>query len=77
MISVDSSVWITHFRNGEPELADLLAEGVVLIHQFVVGELACGTLKSRASLLSDFASLPAALRVSDADVLHLIKARRL
>ena len=77
MVLVDSSVWIAHFRNGVPELAELLAEGIVLMHPFVIGELACGNLKSRASLLADFAALPTVPRVSDADVLHLIEARRL
>ena len=43
MILAGTSVWIDHFRNGHPGLAGRLAEGLVLIHPFVSGELACGT----------------------------------
>ena len=45
MVLVDSSVWIAHFREGQPELARLLMDGLVLMHPFVSGELACGNLK--------------------------------
>lgn len=51
MTLVDTSVWIEHFRAGNPELADLLMEGSVLMHPFVVGELACGNLPDRVRTL--------------------------
>lgn len=62
MTLVDTSVWIAHFRQGQPSLADRLSEGLVLIHPFVTGELACGNLKRRASILSDLNALPSAKR---------------
>jgi predicted nucleic acid-binding protein len=77
MVLADTSVWIEHFRHREPALVDLLSEGLVLIHPFVSGELACGNLKGRAAILSDLHALPPATLASNAEVLHLIEDRRL
>lgn len=40
---VDTSVWIRHFRCGEPALEALLLADRVLVHPMVPGEIACGT----------------------------------
>ena len=77
MVLVDSSIWIAHFRSAQAELADLLAGGLVFMHPFVCGELACGNLKDRVALLSDLSALPQAHRASDTEVMHLIDVRRL
>jgi len=75
MVLADTSVWIQHFRRGEPALAAHLSDGLVLMHPFVSGELACGNLKSRAAILSDLNTLPAADVASHAEVLQLIEDR--
>ena len=77
MVLVDTSIWIDHFRKKEPKLADLLNEGMVVMHPFVLGELACGNLKNRAALLTNLEALPAALPASDEEVLRLIEDRKL
>lgn len=77
MVLADTSVWIEHFRHGEPSLADRLSEGLVLMHPFVSGELACGNLKDRAVVLSDLHALPQAKVASNAEVLQFIEDRRL
>ena len=77
MVLVDTSVWIEHFRHGDPRLAARLSEGLVLMHPFVSGELACGNLKNRAGILSDLHALPPATPSSNAEVLQLIEGRRL
>jgi predicted nucleic acid-binding protein len=77
MVLVDTSVWIAHLRERQPVLADLLCNGLVLAHPFVIGELACGNLSQRESLLADWAALPAADRASDAEVMSLVESRRL
>jgi hypothetical protein len=69
--------WIEHFRAGEPALARLLAEAAVLIHPFVVGELACGNLKKYAIVLSDLGTLPVSKPAPQDEVLQLIEDRRL
>lgn len=44
MILVDTSVWIDHLRAGEGQLVTLLESAQVLIHPFVIGELAGANL---------------------------------
>lgn len=41
-VLVDTPIWIGHFRNLDPEFARLLNEGAVIMHPFVLGEIACG-----------------------------------
>ncbi|HUQ92254.1 MAG TPA: PIN domain-containing protein [Bryobacteraceae bacterium] len=77
MVLVDTSVWIEHFRYGRSNLAHLLSEGRVLMHPFVSGELACGNLKDRATILSRLSALPFATHASNGEVLHLIEDQRL
>ncbi|HUS07134.1 MAG TPA: hypothetical protein VMZ52_12585, partial [Bryobacteraceae bacterium] len=66
MVLVDTSVWIAHFRGELPAVADLLSDGLVLMHPFVAGELACGNLQKRTAILSDLAALPLVARASHA-----------
>ena len=46
MTLVDTSVWIDHLRQTDPDLSDLLMGADVPAHPFVIGELACGNLLS-------------------------------
>ena len=46
MILVDTSVWIDHLRSESLTLSDLLRNGRVLMHPFVLGELACENLNN-------------------------------
>lgn len=77
MILVDISVWIEHFRKRSPVLSELLSSGAALIHPFVVGELACGNLGHRTSILNDLNALPAAVSVTHEEALRLIEDRKL
>ena len=77
MILVDTSVWIDHLRSGETALAAALEDGRVLMHPFVLGELACGTLKNRDEVLDLLGNLPAAPTATDPEVLGLIERRAL
>lgn len=77
MILVDTSVWIAHFRKGGSRLAELLGEAAVLVHPFVVGELACGNLRNRAGILSDLEVLPSAVSATHEEVIRLVEDRKL
>ncbi|MGC2660782.1 MAG: PIN domain-containing protein [Bryobacteraceae bacterium] len=77
MILADKSVWIAHFRHGEPRLTDYLANGLILIHPSVSGELACGNLKNRSAILLDLHSLPEVKLASDTEALALLEDRKL
>lgn len=73
MILVDTSVWVEHLRHGLARLATLLQEGEVLIHPWVIGELACGNLRNRSQVLDLLQGLPEATVANDAEVLLMIE----
>lgn len=77
MVLVDTSVWIDHFRAGEARLALLLEDAEVVMHPFVVGELACGNLRNRREILSLLCNLPAVAPVTDDEALFFIERHRL
>ena len=77
MILVDSSVWIDHLRVGDPLLTELLNSNVVLIHPFIVGELACGNLKNRKLILSLLLDLPTLQVATDDEVLFFVENNNL
>lgn len=80
MTLVDTSVWVDFFRGsrGTARLTALLQDGRVLVHPWVIGELALGHLgRKRASILSDFERLPAASTVDSREVLAMIDAHHL
>ena len=77
MILVDTSVWVDHLRRSEPDLIDALDSGLVLMHPFVLGEIACGNLKRRTDVLSLMSALPQAAMATDNEALEFIDRRRL
>jgi len=77
MILVDTSVWVDHLRDGTPALAAALEQGSVLMHPFVLGELACGNLKNRGEVLQLLEELPAAPMATDPEALDFIERRAL
>ena len=73
MILVDSSVWVDHFRRHDEQLGRLLAQAQVLIHPWIIGELALGHLSSRATKLGLLSNLPGAPVADPAEVLLFIE----
>lgn len=77
MILVDSSVWVDHLRSGDAELVTLLNSLQVLIHPFVLGELACGNLKQRTEVLTLLKDMPSIKVATDDEVLYFIERHAL
>ena len=73
MILVDTSIWIDHLRVGDHALAACLDEGQVLMHPFILGQLACSNLRNRAQLLALWGRLPQALMATHSEVLYFIE----
>jgi len=74
---VDTSVWIEHFRKGHAGLAARLEAGEVVTHPFVVGELACGSLRHRDEVLDLLSALPSCEAAEHEEALAFIDAHRL
>jgi predicted nucleic acid-binding protein len=77
VLLVDTSVWVQHFRHGNDELRGLLERGEVLCHPFVIGELACGSLRHRSQILEWLQSLPTAPIAENTEAIHFLNERSL
>ena len=77
MVLVDTSVWVRHLREGDPDLERLLNDGEVMCHPFIVGELACGNLKNRHEVLSLLQLLPLATQAKHEEILQFIEQNHL
>ena len=77
MILADTSIWIDHLRLGNKELRKHLQDGNVVIHPFVIAELALGSLQERTQTLALLDLLPQ-VRVAQLNEVRLtIEARSL
>jgi hypothetical protein len=77
VILVDTSLWVSHVRHGDPELAGLLEAGEVLGHPFVLGEVAMGNLPKRQVFLENLRKLAQAVAATDAEAMALMERERL
>ncbi|MGC4107839.1 MAG: type II toxin-antitoxin system VapC family toxin [Thermomicrobiales bacterium] len=77
MILVDTSIWIDHLRRGDPGLMGLLAAESVVMHPWVLGEIALGNLAHRTRALAILRELPSAPVIASWDVIDLIESASL
>lgn len=77
MILVDTSIWVSHLREGNRALTLLLEQDRVLTHPFVLGELACGCMANRREVLGLLETLPCASKAEHSEVLHLLEQEHL
>lgn len=75
MILVDTSIRIDHLRTPEATLVGLLERGLVLVHPFVAGEIALGSIRNRSGILQWLRRLPPARRADDHEILAMIERR--
>jgi len=60
MILADTSIWIDHLRSGDPQLQAALLDGAILMHPFIAGELALGSMRNRSVVMAEIDRLPLA-----------------
>jgi len=77
MILVDTSIWVTHLRQGSRQLEKLLMDAEVMCHPFIIGELACGNLQNRNEIISLLQSLPMALTIEFDEFIFFIDRNQL
>ena len=76
-VLVDTSVWIEFIRFGNLQLSQLLNEGDVLMHDMIVGEIACGSASKRSERLEVMNSLPKINTADHTEVLTFIDTHQL
>jgi predicted nucleic acid-binding protein len=77
MILLDTSVWVDHLRHGDSLVVEVLESGQAAAHAFVIGELACGNLKSRVRVIDLLQALPQLAMAMDDEVLYFIERHKL
>ncbi len=77
MILADTSVWIDHLRRRNPELVEFLESDEVIVHPWVIGELALGSIANRKPFLETLSLLPSLHAVPDDEIRDLIESRNL
>jgi predicted nucleic acid-binding protein len=74
MVLVDTSVWVSHFKNTQPKLIELLNQDLVSCHPLVIAEIACGTPPNpRARTLEDLSLLNQCKVATQEEVLSTIE----
>ena len=77
MILADTSVWIDHFRYGNKELQTALNQGRIVIHPYIVAELALGSMQNRTKTLAMLDLLPQVRVAQTAELRLMIETRHL
>ncbi len=77
MIVVDASIWIDHFRRADPRLSAAMTREQTLMHPFVIGEIALGSIGQRQSVILMLRGQHKAPIATHDEVLDLIERERL
>jgi hypothetical protein len=77
MVLVDTTIWVDHFRVPNDKLRQLLEDEQIVMHPFVVAELALGSMKQRAIQLRALDDLPAVQVARLDEVRWMIEAHSL
>ena len=76
-ILIDTNIWIEHFKSENKEVSALLEAGRIVMHPFIVAELALGGLRDRMMTLASLEFLPELPVAELHEVRQLIEVRKL
>jgi predicted nucleic acid-binding protein len=77
MILADTTVWIDHFRSDNKEMRRQLDKLNIVIHPFIIAELALGSLQERSKTLAWLDRLPQVGMAQISEVRQMIEMRSL
>jgi predicted nucleic acid-binding protein len=77
LILADTSIWVDHLRSGNTEMRKHLNQGRIVIHPFIIAELALGSLQDRTKALALLDLLPQVRVAQLSEVRLMIEARHL
>ena len=74
MILADTSIWVDHLRGNSPEMVNRLTHGQIVMHPFIVAEIAFGSLQNRQQRLGEMDALLEVRVAQLHEVRHMIEA---
>jgi hypothetical protein len=77
LILADTSIWVDHFRRRSPEMEKRLSQGQIVMHPFIVAEIALGSLQDRRKKLDGMEALLEVKVAQLNEVRHMIEAHAL
>lgn len=77
MVLADSSIWIDHLREASAPLLELIAGDQLVMHPYVIGEVALGSIKDRDTIIGDMSDLTGCEVAEHDEVMALITRYRL
>lgn len=77
VILIDSSLWIDHFHKRDAAFSALLSRELVLMHPYVIGEIALGHLRNREFVIRELRKHTPCVVASEDEVLRLIEHEKL
>jgi predicted nucleic acid-binding protein len=77
VILADTTIWIDHLRRQNEQMQGLLDSGQVLMHPFIVAELALGSFRDRTRTLATLDTVLKVRVAQQSDVRRMIEVRQL
>jgi predicted nucleic acid-binding protein len=77
MILADTSIWVDHLRSSDPEMERSLGNGQIVMHPYIVAEIALGSLHNRRKRLDELEALLEVEVAQLGEVRHMIEAHAL
>jgi predicted nucleic acid-binding protein len=77
MILADTSIWVDYLRRGNAEMARLLGGGQIVMHPYIIAEIALGSLHNRRKRLEEMEALLEVRVAQLSEVRHMIEAHTL
>ncbi|MBK9435414.1 MAG: VapC toxin family PIN domain ribonuclease [Actinobacteria bacterium] len=72
-----TSIWIDHLRATRPVLVELLVQAQVATHEFVIAELALGSISGRTEFLAHLRDLPMIGTITHDEIMSFIEGQAL
>jgi len=77
VILADTSVWVDYLRSGDPAMATSLNQGQIVMHPFVVAEIALGSLRNQRQRLEELEALLEVNVAQLSEVRHMVETHAL
>jgi hypothetical protein len=77
VILADTSIWVDYLRSGNPNMEKSLSQGQIVMHPFIVAEIALGSLRNRRKRLDELEALLEVRVAKLGEVRHMIESRTL